>query len=211
MNHAQTRYILFAGISPNKLSTSAENTTPGVNSEPERRFLNSLRTTRIAVTYSDGTPLQIVEFTNPEVTLFSELIAKLPGNPSSLISKYPRREYTLSEHGSKSLTELELQSNPSLMTKGQVIRQQQLRHESGKSLLKTIIDWIWSWIKWIFSLFFGRNNDRSQEVQLPGNNNHHNRRMRDPKSLDQAKKPNQYWNGDSTVFEGPDDGGSNDN
>lgn len=174
------------------------------------------KATKVAIRYSNGAPRQIIDVDNTTTMRFRDLIRRLSVNVESLTVEYPRKELTVTEHGSLTLDELNLNANPSLLAKVPGSIQNNLvagRDAGGKSVkayLEDIASLFIFWFMWIIglmkSLFQPRIVHAPQAVRAGA--------LRGPvpqateNREQEKKKPNQYWNGDSTVFESPDDGSS---
>jgi len=175
----------------------------------ERRRTNGV-STKVAVRFTNGAPRRILDVADTSKTQLRDIASQLDGEVESFSTDYPRKEYSLAEYGSRTLDDLELNVNPSFLAKvngsfsvaqvpGEGIGQ--AAHRYFIVLYTFILSLLASIIGAIKSIFKPNTvNPPMRQGALRGATAPGGQR---PSRED--RKPNQYWNGDSTVFESPDD------
>lgn len=165
-------------------------------------------TTTIAVRFADGiTPPQTRQV--DVSTKFADLLASLPNKPTALVLSYPRKRFTLEEHGQATMLDLGLDSNPSFSVVLAAARPLMGAGHNARSPLVSLLavfTLVWNWIMRTFSSFFtAKNGNARPPIAPPPTRQLRPQQIAATETKKDAKKSNEYWNGDSTVFQGPPD------
>lgn len=166
--------------------------------------------TRVAIKFTDGRPRIIIDVDDITTYTLNNLLRDV-NEPliSNLVCDYPRRTFDLSNDLHKTLQELSLDSNPSLTAVVPGIAPARSANIVSPNVMSSVFAWllsvltaIWEWIKLFVA---GGSTAHAGRPNLRGESN-----VRPPRGsggepgrpTSDTRKSNQYWNGDSTVFEG---------
>lgn len=195
-------------VPPSK--TPRESGRADMDSETDTKPLSlDRKRTKLAVRFTDARPRVVVEVDDIHTYKLRDLLAQLNEPEIQSIScDYPRRKFDNIIDLEKTMFELGLDSNPSLTATvaGATIRGPRPAQGNGQNAATLLHTWILGFLSLVLESLTRLYHFL---IQLIPQRAVPQRHLRDtaPASdrVPDQRKTNQYWNGDSTVFEGPND------